>query len=378
MTTILRHIPHTLSLLAIGVLAACSGDDITTPEPQPVPTETAICIGSPRELDMQQATRAKKDLEDEGIQDFRVWSYKTMSVTTQAPYVYSNPQTVMDRYIVRWQAGTAGTTSSNSADWDYVGVDNSDLASGQQTIKYWDFGASSYRFFAFAPSDALEPDVAYTYPADHSDGYTWFDITFPADAVHPESAPYISQLWFSDNTAATHMYGSVVNLEFMKPVCKVRIQLLDINGQLIENPATEAYVEHLEFAPAGGEKIVQSGKLKVSYAITGPSTITHYTPKVSIEGDPTGTVSINRYDNTYRDWYYVLPHVEQGAFLLTAIVAGKTKTAIVPAQYMSWSPNMEYTYAFKLTEQEFEFIDVVQVGVTEWKVENSQHDIYNW
>lgn len=370
---------HSLLLLvAAAVLSACSDDDITTPPPQPMPMETAISIGRPSELDMQQATRASVPLESKGINHFRVWSYKTMGVTTTAPYAYTDAQTVMDRYVVQWQPGTAGTTMSNTADWDYVGMTNPFLPSGTQTIKYWDFGATSYRFFAFAPSDALAPSVNYTYPANHGDGFTWFDITFPADAAHPEDSPYISKMWFSDNTAQTQMYGGVVNMEFMKPVCKIRIRLLDMNGQPIVNPAADAGFTSLTFAPSGGEAIVQAGRLKVSYAITGPTTITHYTPMVEIEGDATGTATINKTDNTYTDWYYVLPHITQGAYLLTGNVAGKTKTAIVPAQYMSWSPNMEYTYVFKLTDQEFEFIDVIQIGVTKWIEEEDTHEIYNW
>lgn len=377
MTTHIRYIALPILLTT---LAACSGDDITTPEPQPVPTENPICIGHANEMPPQQATRATMGLEEKGVKNFRLWGYKTMSATTQTPYNYSDPQNVMDRYIVKWQANTAGTTESNTADWEYVGISNTDLSNGTQTVKYWDFSATSYRFFAFAPSDALASTVNYTYPSDHSDAYTWFDITFPADAEHPENAPYISKLWFGTNSADTHMYGDVVNLEFMKPVSKVRIQLRDMNGNDISDPLNEQGITSLEFKPTGtGETyIVQSGKLKVSYPITGPSTITYYTPTVTIVGDPTGTVNINKTGTGYNDWYYVLPHVEQQAFILTANVAGKTKTAVVPAAYMSWNPNMEYTYIFKLTDQEFEFIDLIQIGVTEWIVEETNHDIYNW
>lgn len=376
MTTYIRY---TALPILLTTLAACSGDDITTPEPQPVPTEMAISIGHASEMPPQHATRATMGLEEKGIKDFRLWGYKTMAVTTTAPYIYSDPQTVMDRYVVKWQANTAGTTLSNTADWEYAGLENSNLSNGTQTIKYWDFSASSYRFFAFAPSDALESEVNYTYPATHGDTYTWFDITFPADATNPDAAPYISKLWFGDNSANTHMYGDVVSLEFMKPVCKVRIQLLDMNGNAINNPSTEQGITSLTFAPSGGDaRIVQAGRLKVSYAITGPTTITYYTPMVTIEGDPTGTVQIDRNDNTYNKWYQVLPHVEQNSYILSAQVAGKTKTAVVPAQYMSWNPNTEYTYIFKLTDQEFEFIDIIQIGVTEWIVEESDHDFYNW
>lgn len=383
MTSPLRHTTLDLSLLLLAValsFASCASDEIDVPEPQPVPTEKAISIGSPRETDMQQSSRAANGLEEAGVEHFRVWSYKTTAVTTQAPYFYSAAQNVMDRYVVRWQQNTAGTTASNTADWDYLGIENPLIPSGLQTLKYWDYGATSYRFFAFAPSDALEPDVAYTYPVTHGIGpeaYETFDITFPADAEHPDAAPYISKLWFSNNSADNHMYGDVVTMEFMKPVCRVRIKLLDMNGQLIANPQADGFTQ-LSFAPSGSELIVQRGRLKVSYAITGPTTITHYIPMVTIEGSPEGTVAIAEYGAGYDHWYNVLPHVGQGAYQLTAVVAGKKKTAVVPSQYMSWNPNTEYTYFFKLTDQEFEFIDLIQIGVKEWITEDDEHDIYNW
>lgn len=46
--------------------------------------------------------------------------------------------TVFDNYQVQWKANTAGTTASNTADWEYVGLDAAKPSSvtGKQTIKY--------------------------------------------------------------------------------------------------------------------------------------------------------------------------------------------------------------------------------------------------
>lgn len=73
----------------------------------------------------------------------------------------ANQQVVFNHYNINWKAGTAGSTETNVADWEYVGMDphanatSSDnpnpLPSGaKQFIKYWDFSASQYDFAAFS------------------------------------------------------------------------------------------------------------------------------------------------------------------------------------------------------------------------------------
>ena len=372
-----NHKFHISYLLFPLMLTACGGhDDALTDEPasQLVP----IAIGSAQEADMQEATRAGLPLEEvlggsAAEKNFRVWCYKTMSTDGTS---YTQPQTVMDRYIVQWKDNTAGTTSSNTADWEYAGIQNNDLNATQE-IKYWDMSATSYRFFGFAPGNRLASETNYTYPASHGDGFVWFDITFPANATTPEESPYISMMWFSNNSQANHTYGDGVTMEFMKPVCKVRIKLLRMDGTLIENPAEEGFSQ-LEFQPTGGAPIVRAGNLKVSYAITGPATSAYYTPSVQVEGDPTGTVQIDKLTSGYDDYYLVLPHVTQGSYQLVAKIGIDTKIATVPEQYMSWQPNIAYTYVFKLTEDAFRFIDIVQVAVTEWRTHDEPHDVYNW
>ena len=69
---------------------------------------------------------------------------------------------------------TANTTTSNTNGWEYVGAKNStnlgtgkiSLGNEDQTIKYWDYSASEYRFVAGSPITAFKfnknQDIATT------------------------------------------------------------------------------------------------------------------------------------------------------------------------------------------------------------------------
>lgn len=68
----------------------------------------------------------------------------------------ANATTVFDNYQVQWNANTAGTTASNTADWEYVGLDAAKPSSvtGKQTIKYWNYSTGQYDFIAYSTGDA--------------------------------------------------------------------------------------------------------------------------------------------------------------------------------------------------------------------------------
>lgn len=68
---------------------------------------------------------------------------------------------VFDNYQVQWATNTAGTTQSNTSDWEYVGFPilqpSSLYISGEtvnQSIKYWDYSANQYDFIAYSTGDA--------------------------------------------------------------------------------------------------------------------------------------------------------------------------------------------------------------------------------
>ena len=61
---------------------------------------------------------------------------------------------VFDNYTVKYGVNTAGTTESNTANWEYVGVtadaNHVKLSPNAQTIKFWDYSTAQYDFHAFS------------------------------------------------------------------------------------------------------------------------------------------------------------------------------------------------------------------------------------
>ena len=63
---------------------------------------------------------------------------------------------------------------------------------------------------------------------------------------------------------------------------------------------------------------------------------------------------------------------------MTVTVNNTGKSAVVPAEYMSWLPGYSYTYIFKITEEGGVAIDLVQTAVTPWTDMQIDHTVYNW
>ena len=138
----MNHRFLTIPFMAL-CLASCSGsgqDDPNIPTP-PAPNPDLVSIDFGGNSGAWQDAPDSRATDSKGLEtlfkSFRVWGYKTTNNT---------PQIVMDGYNVNYTENTAGSTTSNAADWEYVGIKN-------QTIKYWDYSASDYRFFAYAPAD---------------------------------------------------------------------------------------------------------------------------------------------------------------------------------------------------------------------------------
>lgn len=300
-------------------------------------------------------TRANKETGLETIsKTFKVWGYKTTGGNYTSGFDQS--QNVMNGYTVNWTQQTANTTSSNTADWEYVGIAN-------QTIKYWDYSATSYRFFAYSiPTAAGNSTAPYFSGPLTTEGSTnlhaSFSIPFNYDKDATNvSTPYISDLWMSDNqNFENRKYGACVKLTFAPIITKVRFKF---NYQA----ESQVSITNISFRNVNDVPSPTSGNIIITYPITGMDTQASYIWETTgTETEPINFTipyeeegDLNHQTTRRKKWYFVPPlgdskTTQQSAYIITADINGKKATATVPAEFMQWKAGYQYTYIFKITE----------------------------
>lgn len=389
-------------LISALCLLSCSSeqDKPETPEPKP---NVGIAFGGANGIWQDAPTTRSGETGLETLfKSFRVWGYKNYAATP------NSPQVIMDGYQVNFTQSSAGTTASNTADWEYVGLTHP-KDSTTQTIKYWDYSASTYRFYAYTPANA---PIIPASSADNSSASSGtptsttedvFQILFAySEGATATSVPYISDLWFSDNTDATSLYGKCVTLRFSPLIAKVRfkftypantkrITITDIqfgDSRFIKNPSSA--------------NTPLKGTITATYPLTGIEPPTSNTPsfawKTSEETGATGflrltipyeeasdAIHLLQNKSQYNKWYYVPPfniaQYEQGAYTISAIIDGNKTLATVPAEYMQWKAGYQYTYIFKITETG-SLIAFSKLEVEEWlpgkEIDNNGNGTGGW
>lgn len=351
-----------ISALAICLLSCSTPeqDDLLIPEPQ----QGSISFGGNSGSWQDAPTSRAGETGLETIEkSFRVWGYKNTGGNHTDGF--TEPQKVMDGYIVNWNQPATGGTGS----WEYSGIKNQKLNNTTQTVKYWDYSATCYRYFAFSPANAnvtttlLQEDGNSTNQAGTTseEGSTnqtdkaskvSFQIPFQYNETATSSkTPYISDLWLSDNQnfGDDKKYGACVKLTFAPIVTKVRIKF-----KYAEN-ITNISIKDISFKQTAGD-VPTAGNICINYPITGTGTQHVY----SWETTQKGIISLSvpyeeeadkiHQTEERRKWYFVPPIGEQGTYTMTATIDGKTSTAIIPEQYMQWKAGYQYTYIFKITE----------------------------
>ncbi len=317
----------------------------------------------------------------------------------------NNETYAFDHYNVNFKDGSAFSTESNRAGWEYVnqdmkvkGADKSLAQSGasQQTIKYWDHSCASYDFIAFSMGKGAESKYATPTPVNKADlkgaAYTL------TGNVNTLSECYISDM----KTVTEPNYDKTpVSMSFRHLASKVRMALFEIvPGYVISD--VKFYDATSTTATANPEGTLignfnNSGTLTVYFPTTGTKHATekdynkaHVKFTASTTAGETGVLNHKgfgavNYNNqaegqisagtTYLsqnaakpsycgDGYQnVLP--SEGAasaitlridYKLTSVdgsnetINVKGATATVPAQYTEWKSGYAYTYIFKISQ----------------------------
>ncbi|UKK47960.1 fimbrillin family protein [Prevotella sp. E9-3] len=378
-----------LLMALLFALSSCSkgSDEELTEQPateQPEEMPILFAGNMPEPTDVTRAA----SLSSTGQTSFTVWGYKNMSYSAGT---YGETQCVFPSYVVNWTSNSAGTTTSNSSGWEYV------AQTPNQTIKFWDWSAKAYRFFAVTGwTDAAAPATIEGYEADEAYGadgsyetYRAYKVSMLADACSTDAmdkTPFFSRLWFSTGDPVTYadkQFGKPVTLEFLKPYTRVRFVFKYVF------PREGIELKDKSFKPTDGSSIVRKGIVTVSYPLEGPKTEKWFemTKDTDTDPDPHLTDFSEDYDSeddtkvytgTAKGWYTVLPNLSQGSYTLTVTINGKEKTAVVPANYMQWLPGYSYTYVFKITDEGGVEIGWVESAVTPWTEMEADWTVYNW
>lgn len=402
---------------ALALFAGCSDNDYVGDQASlnAVTGNGAISFG----FDVPTPTRAAGAAAATKLNNqFIVWGEKNETAAAPATGNFVFPD-----YKVAYTANTAYTTTSNTKDWDYVGLSwtaaeaanikeaTTAVTTNVQTIKFWDYAATSYTFTAVSAK-----------PADISDGKVKINKLTSGTTVYDKGYEVtvtdetdLASLYFADRVniaqsndkdrSAANKYGGNVQFTFRNAVSQVRVGMYEtISGYDVkvtkfyyadaEAPAFSAmttenttnFVANVpNVSPASGKTSVP-GTFTVKYfpqsTENDAAGITNH-PTVSFIANPatgkknylslgTGvynttlatTSTTPTFDQTAGAFTTVFPQETNATNLklkidyqLSNTVTGETinitgKTAEIPAQYLQWKPNFKYTYLFKITDDE--------------------------
>ncbi len=354
-------LPSVLLMLTAGCFTACSSDG-DSEESVAAPKQRAFVFGGSISEMQHSSNRAGNPLH-ELVGEFHVWGYKTMSYD-DADASYGEAQLVFPGYTVEHSAGTG----IEAAAWNYVNGTT-------QTIKYWDYSAKSYRFMAVTGDFA---NISHSTSEDASTGATFASTTV---RVSPDDGVYFSKLWFSNNAIGLlPAYGQTVVLNFCSPFCKVRFMFVDGQGNALD--AHNTVVHHVKKGsirfsePTDTRKLAYEGNVSLLCPITGTQTTETFTfeglrsyDALTVPYESQSNPDDYAFVSTTADnekWYTLLPNKEGRDFEMSLTYNGAERKAVVPAAYMVWEMNYEYTYVFKLTETKVEFAPQLSV-FKEWQ-----------
>ena len=377
----------------IGLMSCGGGSDemaFTEAEEPPAEVGTVISFSAQEgaEQEMSQGargyTRAGTPLSAIATQ-FTVWGHKNIRYEAGA---YSDMQTVFPGYTVKWQENSAATTTTNSNGWEYLLPSNP-----SQTVKYWDWSAAAYRFFAVTNYNEANGANGTYGPASAYETYRYNLAADASDAAAIEATPYFSRLWFSTGDPVTYadkQFGRPVTLEFLKPLARVRYifkYTYPREGIQLKNKCFKPTADYDVVPPATATGIARKGTVTVIYPLDGTEIKEWYetTPDAggtgaleALEEDYDPENDRKTYTVSDNGWYVVLPNLTQGSYTLSVKVNGETKRATVPAEYMRWQPGYSYTYVFKITDEGGVEIGWVESAVTPWTEMFADWTVYNW
>lgn len=251
---IMKKFYFILAAAASVALASCTNDEIVGNSPGTEKATTdAIAFGS----GLKGFTRADHVGADAASllnNNFYVVAFKGDGSTSMSQ--------TFDNYLVQWSANTAGTSESNTSDWEYVGKTApawSGITGNTQTIKYWDYSNDQYDFIAWSPGTATPVTTApssgkvqITKPAANSPYAPTYALTGArADLAKCYIADMVTA-YKADKSPAQPKFQEEVKFSFRSLACKVRVALYEtVPGYSVKN--VKFYLNGSRAITAGAE-----------------------------------------------------------------------------------------------------------------------------
>ena len=385
-------------LAVVGALAvSCANDEFMAMD-----TVSELGGNAPIEFgsSTKKVTRATHE-ESAALLNNEFWIYGTKTKD-------GNTTTLFDNYRLEYTAGSAGSTETNVADWEYAGKTSKKGA--VQSVKYWDFSSQRYDFVAAAGVMASE----------------MIKNTTDGMRIQVADADALSNIYVADRvtatpsaqaatatTPATVAYRSTIQFQFRRLGARMRVGFYEtLPGYAVKN-----LVFYYIGAPSGsynvgvGSAFPTSGMYTIEYddatnaAVStfagsantmafcndfGPLEYTSAASQAGVAGQPylnvdgsssatavnaflgttateatfaKGDYTIDGVPGVHSDYKPILPNEHNTLkmqmrvdYTLVAVdgcgdeIQVRDAYVSVPVEYLQWKPNYSYTYLFKITD----------------------------
>ena len=373
-------------------------------------------------------TRAEVSLS-EFISDFKVYGINGDISGSGNAATFTKKNTVFPDYQVWHTENLANTTSTNTANWEYVGTVEGAYGSEEQTIKYWDEKRDGHYFWAIGDFSK-------------SGGYDYTESTLPDP--HVIEVENITQMDVQDDSKCLYFtkpkyvpkskYGQPVTLTFLRYCSRVRIgfyeditqsggdkryKVVGVDFYRLKDDGTFNTNELPTTNVCLRGNFVNEGKVRLTYtnaSFKGGDNIDNVTTEtvpvengaskymdfgvLNIAGTQSGVLPTSSSEalfttNNGSQYTKVLPYNNTEGLTLQCdiLVHNQNESqftqqnvlASIPAHYTNWQPNQSYTnqsytYIFKIvTTPDGAAIILANVEVESWKSDGLIEDEWhNW
>lgn len=390
-------------------LAGCSSDDFLGDGSGNGQNSAAIQFGGGTTKTHRATSNGTYKIAD--LQRNGFWVYGTKH-SDDEDKTDANDQAVYINYYLNYTENSANNTQSNTAGWEYVGVDNKKYRNNvtpkvdaDQTIKYWDYSAKAYTFYAATanPADVEVGKVTIKKITADEAGSVYtkgYEVTLKNGATWDE-------LYFADRKVITNkgtkrgehdVYGGEVNFTFRNALTKVRVAMYetipgysvtidrfyytsavgadlatpevnmfkaDANNTPLETSATGVTykVVYYNKTEAGGQLENQPKMLPNETGAGATKTVLALGDNLKANKELSTIITNPTYDTDGGKYTLFMPQADNTKTLslkvdytLTSLdgsgekIYVKGATAVIPAKYLCWRPNYAYTYLFKISD----------------------------